>query len=151
MSTNDKARLELHRRLEEVLGAEEASTLMSHIPPVTWDQVATKDDLRALEASLRSEISVSASGLRAEMADLRTEMAELRTELRTDMADLRTELRTDMADLRTDMADLRTELHTGTATLRADISNAITRQTRWMLGVAVALTSVMITVTQLAP
>jgi len=140
MSTNDKARLELHRRLEEVLGAEEASTLMSHIPPVTWDQVATKDDLRALEASLRSEISVSAAGLRAEMADLRTEMAELRTELRTDMADLRTE-----------MADLRTELHTGTATLRADISNAITRQTRWMLGVAVALTSVMITVTQLAP
>lgn len=155
MSTNDEARLELHRRLEAVLGAEEASTLMSHIPPVTWDQVATKDDLRALEASLRSEISVSASGLRAEMADLRTdlrtEMAELRTELRTDMADLRTELRTEMADLRTDMADLRTELHTGTATLRADISNAITRQTRWMLGVAVALTSVMITVTQLAP
>jgi len=148
MSTNDKARLELHRRLEAVLGAEEASTLMSHIPPVTWDQVATKDDLRALEASLRSEISVSASGLRAEMADLRTdlrtEMAELRTELRTEMADLRTELRTDMADL-------RTELHTGTATLRADISDAITRQTRWMLGVAVALTSVMITVTQLAP
>lgn len=126
MSTNDKARLELHRRLEAVLGAEEASTLMSHIPPVTWDQVATKDDLRALEASLRSEISVSASGLRAEMADLRTE-------------------------LRTDMAELRTEMHTGTATLRTDISDAITRQTRWMLGVALALTSVMITVTQLAP
>ena len=148
MSTNDKARLELHRRLEAVLGAEEASTLMSHIPPVTWDQVATKDDLRALEASLRSEISVSASGLRAEMADLRTdlrtEMAELRTELRTDMADLRTEFRTDMAEL-------RTEMHTGTATLRTDISDAITRQTRWMLGVALALTSVMITVTQLAP
>ena len=122
MSTNDKARLELHRRLEAVLGAEEASTLMSHLPPVTWDQVATKDDLRALEASLRSDISVSASGLRAEMADLRTE-------------------------LRTDMAELRT----GLATLRTDISDAITRQTRWMLGVALALTSVMITVTQLAP
>ena len=56
------------------------------------------------------------------------------------MADLRTELRTDMAELRT-----------GLTTLRADISDAITRQTRWMLGVAVALTSVMITVTQLAP
>ena len=122
MSTNDKARLELHRRLEAVLGAEEASTLMSHLPPVTWDQVATKDDLRALEASLRSDISVSASGLRAEMADLRTE-------------------------LRTDMAELRT----GLATLRTDISDAIARQTRWMLGVALALTSVMITVTQLAP
>ena len=108
MSTNDKARLELHRRLDSVLGAEEVSTLMSHLPPVTWDQVATKEDLRALEANLRAEISVSASGLRTEMAHLRT--------------------------------DLRTE-----------ISDAITRQTRWMLGFALALTSVMITVTRLVP
>ena len=115
MSTNDKARLELHRRLDSVLGAEEASTLMSHLPPVTWDQVATKEDLRALEANLRAEISVSASGLRTEMADLRTEMAHLRTDLRT------------------------------------EISDALTRQTRWMLGFALALTSVMITATRLVP
>ena len=133
MSTNDKARLELHRRLDSVLGAEEASTLMSHLPPVTWDQVATKDDLRALEANLRAEISVSASDLKAEMADLRTEMADLRTEVRTELAGVRTE----MAHLRTD--------------LRTEISDAITRQTRWMLGFALALTSVMITVTRLIP
>ena len=133
MSTNDKDRLELHRRLESVLGAEEASTLMSHLPPVTWDQVATKDDLRTLEANLRAEISVSASGLRAEMA-------ELRSEVRTEMADLRTEVRTGLAGVRTEMADLRTE-----------ISDAIVRQTRWMLGFALALTSVMITVTRLVP
>ena len=133
MSTNDKARLELHRRLDSVLGAEEASTLMSHLPPVTWDQVATKEDLRALETNLRAEISVNASGLRTEMADLRTEMADLRTEVRTELAGVRTE----MAHLRTD--------------LRTEISDAITRQTRWMLGFALALTSVMITVTRLIP
>lgn len=126
MSTNDKARLELHRRLDSVLGAEEASTLMSHLPPVTWDQVATKEDLRALEANLRAEISVSASGLRTEMADLRTEV------------------RTELAGVRTEMAHLRTDL-------RTEISDAITRQTRWMLGFALALTSVMITVTRLIP
>jgi hypothetical protein len=122
VSTNDKARLELHRRLESVLGAEEAMTLMSHLPPVTCDQVATKDDLRALEASLRSEISVGASGLRAEMADLRTEV------------------RTELSAVRTEIADLRTE-----------IAGAILRQTRWMLSFALALTSVTITVTRLIP
>ena len=144
MSTNDKARLELHRRLDSVLGAEEASTLMSHLPPVTWDQVATKDDLRALETNLRAEISVSASGLWAEMANLRTE-------IRTEIADLRTEVRTGLAGVLTEMADLRTEVRTEIGGLRTEISDAIARQTRWMLGFALALTSVMITVTRLVP
>ena len=50
---------------------------MAHLPPVTWQEVATKDDVRASEAALRVAIDASADQLRAEMqvmeANLRTE------------------------------------------------------------------------------
>jgi hypothetical protein len=49
MAIDERARHELHRKLEEVLGANEAATLMSHLPPVGWADVATKHDLALLE------------------------------------------------------------------------------------------------------
>ena len=39
-------------RLEQTLGAEAAATLMEHLPPVGWADVATKRDLDALEERL---------------------------------------------------------------------------------------------------
>lgn len=57
MTVDDRTRLNLHRKLEAVLGPEEADTLMAHLPPVTWQDVATKDDLHVLGADLRTEIS----------------------------------------------------------------------------------------------
>ena len=56
MPVDDRTRLNLHRKLEAALGREEADTLMAHLPPVTWNEVATKDDLRTLETVLTSRI-----------------------------------------------------------------------------------------------
>ena len=56
MTVDDRTRLNLHRKLDEVLGPDDADTLMAHLPPVTWNEVATKDDLRALEAVLTARI-----------------------------------------------------------------------------------------------
>jgi hypothetical protein len=52
MAIDERARHELHRKLEEVLGAEEAATLMAHLPPVGWADVATKRDLILLKQDL---------------------------------------------------------------------------------------------------
>jgi len=68
MTVDDRTRLNLHRKLDEVLGADEADTLMAHLPPVTWQDVATKGDIRASEAVLRSEIGAVEAGLRGEIA-----------------------------------------------------------------------------------
>jgi hypothetical protein len=56
MPVDERSRHELHAKLEQVLGAEEASTLMSYLPPVGWADVATKRDLDQLEGRLRAEI-----------------------------------------------------------------------------------------------
>lgn len=45
MAITEPSRHKLYQRLEAVLGAEEADTLMEHLPPVGWASVATKDDL----------------------------------------------------------------------------------------------------------
>ena len=74
------------------------------------------------------------------MADLRTEVRTELSAVRTDLADLRSEVGIELSAVRTEIADLRTE-----------IAGAFLRQTRWMLGFALALTSVMITVTRLIP
>ena len=57
MAISEEARHRLYSRLEEVLGARDASTLMEHLPPVGWSDVATKRDLDHLAAELRVEIA----------------------------------------------------------------------------------------------
>lgn len=52
MAIDEASRHRLHRKLEALLGSEEAATLMEHLPPVGWADVATKRDLDHLRAEL---------------------------------------------------------------------------------------------------
>ena len=52
MAISEESRHQLHNRLDVVLGPAEASTLMAHLPPVGWADVATKHDLDALSERL---------------------------------------------------------------------------------------------------
>ncbi len=70
MPVDDRNRLDLHRKLEAVLVHDDADTLMAHLPPVTWNEVATKTDLNEavdrLGIQLRAEMQVLQANLRAE-------------------------------------------------------------------------------------
>lgn len=63
MPVDERARHLLYRKLEAVLGAEEAGTLMGHLPPAGWADLATKRDLEILEHRLTAKIEQSARRL----------------------------------------------------------------------------------------
>jgi len=71
MAVDERARHELHGRLDDVLGRDEATTLMSLLPPVGWADVATKHDLDSLGRELRAEIGQLRGELRGEIGQLR--------------------------------------------------------------------------------
>jgi len=56
MAIDEPTRHELHQRLDAVLGADEAATLMAHLPPTGWGDVVTREYLdltiRAQDARL---------------------------------------------------------------------------------------------------
>ena len=97
MTISDQSRHSLHTRLEEVLGPDDAATLMEHLPPVGWADVATKRDLDHLGVVLRSEIAQ----LRTEFkGDLSREIGGLRTQFKDDLVGVHKEI----SGLRADMA-----------------------------------------------
>ena len=56
MTVSESERLVLYEQLADNLGPGPAETLMDQLPPVKWDEMATKDDLRQLGDQLRSEM-----------------------------------------------------------------------------------------------
>jgi hypothetical protein len=67
MPVDERARHLLYRKLEAVLGPEEAGTLMKHLPPAGWADLATRQDLKSLEENLEhrltAKIEQSARGI----------------------------------------------------------------------------------------
>jgi hypothetical protein len=57
MAISEESRHHLYNKLENVLGSEDATVLMEHLPPVGWADVATKRDLDALEGRISARFS----------------------------------------------------------------------------------------------
>ncbi|MGB3411818.1 MAG: hypothetical protein WBA45_11525 [Microthrixaceae bacterium] len=93
--------------MREALGDDEAETLMEHLPPLGWADVATKQDVQHLETVLRSDMGTLETGLRGDMAKLDTglrgEMSALSATLRGEMVALSATLQGEMSELRADL------------------------------------------------
>ena len=56
MVIDERSRHAMFTRLQEVLGEEQATVLMEHLPPVGWADVATKHDIDALRVGTKHDI-----------------------------------------------------------------------------------------------
>lgn len=67
MAIDEQARRELYNQLVEAVGSDHARTLMEHLPPLGWADVATKYDLDALRHEVTALIHEAVGSLRAEI------------------------------------------------------------------------------------
>ena len=121
MSISEETRLQLYQRLEDVLGAAEAATLMAHLPPVGWADVATRRDLDHAVTVLEAKFETGLAEVRTEIAGVRAEIAGVRTELGVGLAEVRTEFAGVRTELGVGLAEVRTELHQEIGGLRSEI------------------------------
>lgn len=85
MAITEGNRHQLYRRLEEVLGPEEATTLMEHLPPVGWADVATKTDLDHQRAATKSDLEQLRADTQHGFSQLSVDVDRRFADLRADM------------------------------------------------------------------
>ena len=77
MVLDERSRHHLYLQLEAALGPEAAATLMEHLPPVGWADVATKRDVDALGNQLRAEFHKETKGLLTAIVGVNVGLASL--------------------------------------------------------------------------
>ena len=113
MAITETQRTTLYSQLTDAIGQEAARTLMEQLPPSGWDQVATKDDVKASEKLLQRELKASERLLQRELKAsekmLRGELKETEGRLTAQIADseMRQGARIDGTNTRIDETNTR--------------------------------------------
>ena len=96
MAVTESERYELYQVLVEKLGAEGAQTLMEHLPPTGWSEVATKHDFDHQRALFRADLDQHRAETRAQLdqhrAETSAELQELRGEIQASELRLETKI-----------------------------------------------------------
>ena len=148
-----------------------AAVLMRLLPPVGWNDFATKQDLEVLgefmqlgfnnsmlemRNEMRKEFVDETGILRKEMyrefaslqKEMHTEFAAVRNEMHTEFAAVRSEMHTEFVAVRSEMhtefVAVRSEMHKGFLDLHKELNHQTHRMFMGMLGINTLLMSVAI-------
>ena len=137
-----------------------AAVLMRLLPPVGWNDFATKQDLETLGNFMQLSFNNSMLELRNEMRkefvdetgilrnSMNGEFADLRKEMRSEFSAVRSEMNTEFATLRSELHHevdgLRKDMNAGFLDLRKEMNYQTHRMFMAMLGINTLLMSVAI-------
>jgi hypothetical protein len=148
MAISEVARLEMLTGLRTCLGTSVADTLIEHLPPGGWHDIARTSDIESLRRDLQDKLDWLRDDVKLIRIELREDMNNLRIELHQDMTNLREELRGDMnnlrEELRGEMSNLRIELKGDMSNLRIELKGDIKELSdrydttmKWIIGLVV--------------
>lgn len=130
MTITEAKRLELHQDLRNTIGVEAADTLMEHLPPTGWADVARRSDLDHQTAVTAGEFALVRSEMSAEFGLVRSEMAAEFAAVRNEMS--------------TEFTAVRSELTLAISEMKGHIDNRLSAQTRWIVTLTSANTLAMV-------
>ena len=139
MAISETARLDMLAGLRTHVGEAVANTLMEHLPPGGWYDVARTADIDHLRADIdrvRDDVSL----LRSEVGTMRSEVGNLRADIiglhnRLDGVEARLDDRIDKLDAKftKQIADLDAKF----TKQIADLAQKIETNTKWMIGISI--------------
>ena len=141
MAIDERTRHEMYSGLEEKLGSPVADALMAHLPPVGWADVATKQDIAALEAVTRLEIGSiehDVGSLKQAVASVKDEVASLKQGVAS-VKDEVASVKQDVSSVKQDVASVKQDLVMVNERLAE-----IHRLMLWLFSTQLALTGLMI-------
>ncbi|MGI8426771.1 MAG: hypothetical protein ACR2FO_06080 [Actinomycetota bacterium] len=98
MSVTERSRHELFKKLEKVLGMEDAGTLMDLVPPMGWGDMATKRDLDEFTVATKRDIDEF-------RVATKRDIDEFRVATKRDIDEFRVATKRDMDLLKSDLKD----------------------------------------------
>ncbi|MEI8286508.1 MAG: hypothetical protein WCG15_04330 [Actinomycetes bacterium] len=115
MAISQAKRTELHQELREKLTVDTADTLMDHLPPDGWSEVAMKSDI----AGLRTETKSQFAEVKAEFTIVNAAIESLKTSMNEKI----------------ELVEER---------IKREIAEMLVKQNRWTLGLMTSLVVAMI-------
>ena len=81
MALTHAQRTSMFNALAQAMGQDDAETLMQHLPPSGWDNVATKEDLQVGFAETNAAIAAGLAQAAVERAEIKAQAATERAEI----------------------------------------------------------------------